>query len=534
MKTLLVGIDAACGSVLEPLRDAGAVPNLDELLDGGSWSDLASQIPPWTASAWPSLYTGVNPGTHGVFGFLAFDGYDWDVVNRTHVREFAIWELLDREGYSSVVVNVPVTAPPTAFDGAIVPGYVAPERPACHPEGLLEELREAIGEYRVYPRRSATGEELVDDLRELVGMRGRAFRHLVERFDPDFGFVQFQATDTVFHELPGDDGAVEAVYRAVDEQVGRVLADVDPANVLVASDHGIGPYDQYEFRPNVFLRDHGFLETRRGGRGMPAWTTTRDEQLRHGSGGTDRQEGTLARLAAAAARLGLTAERAAAVLEALSLKSFVADRVPESLARTATEQVDFERSRAYVRDAVELGVRINLEGREPDGVVPRSEYESVRQELVALLSSVTTPDGEPMFEEVAVREEHYHGPAVDDAVDVVTVPAGFEHALSSRVSGEQFGEPREPWNHKPDGVIAARGAAFDHDGSLAGADLFDVAPTVLATFDLPPHDRMDGSVLPVVPGEGAVESLPAYAGASKAPTDDREVEQRLADLGYLE
>jgi predicted AlkP superfamily phosphohydrolase/phosphomutase len=56
----------------------------------GASGSLRPGIPPWTPSAWPSLYTGTNPGKHGLFDFLAFDGYEWDVVDATHLRERAV------------------------------------------------------------------------------------------------------------------------------------------------------------------------------------------------------------------------------------------------------------------------------------------------------------------------------------------------------------------------------------------------------------------------------------------------------------
>jgi len=150
MRTLLIGIDAACSRVLDPLFDAGVTPTLQGLFEDGVSGTLDSQIPPWTPSAWPSLYTGVNPGKHGAYSFLSFDGYDWDVINRSNVAEYALWELLDQQGFSSVVVNVPVTYPPSDVDGAIVPGYTAPEDPDCHPDGILSDVRAELGDYRVW------------------------------------------------------------------------------------------------------------------------------------------------------------------------------------------------------------------------------------------------------------------------------------------------------------------------------------------------------------------------------------------------
>ena len=533
LQTLLVGIDAGCRSVLDPLFAEGALPNLRSVFEAGAAGPLESQIPPWTPSAWPSLYTGVNPGKHGVFGFLDFDGYDWDVVNATSVREHALWQLLDRHGLSSVVVNVPVTHPPRAFDGALVPGYTAPESPTCHPEGLLDDVRDAIGGYRVYAPRGLDEADDVAWYRRLVRMRGEAFRYLADEHDPDFGFLQFQVTDTVFHEYPDDDEKVRAVYEAVDDQLGSVLDDCDPDTVVVASDHGMGPYSGYEFRANDFLRDQGYVETVRGGEGMPSWSTIAGNQLRDGETAGDRDRSLVERGLSLGAKAGITSQRIGAALERVGLDEFVARHVPEDAVRAATEQVDFPNSAAYVRDRIECGVRINLQGREPDGTVPTDRYDSVRNALVDALEGVRTPDGTRVFETVAPREAFFDGPHVEAAPDVVTVPNDFDQFLSAQLRGSQFGTPREPWNHKRDGIVAAAGTGVAPDVDLASAHLFDVAPTVLATLDVPASDRMDGEPLPVVDPVGE-QSYPAYDAGETVTVDDEDVEARLADLGYIE
>ncbi len=131
LQTLLVGVDAACDRVLAPMFDDDELPTIESIYEQGVSTPLESQIPPWTASAWPSLYTGKNPGKHGVFGFLSFDGYDWDVVNASDVRERAIWELLDEHDMTSVVVNVPVTHPAREFDGALIPATPPRKTPSA-------------------------------------------------------------------------------------------------------------------------------------------------------------------------------------------------------------------------------------------------------------------------------------------------------------------------------------------------------------------------------------------------------------------
>ncbi|WP_242695645.1 alkaline phosphatase family protein [Halomontanus rarus] len=538
MGALLLGIDAGCLSVFDRLSAEGVIPNLRSLLEAGATAPLESQIPPWTPSAWPSMFTGVNPGKHGVYGFTGFDGYDFHVVRGDDVRAHRLWTLLDHHDRSSVVVNVPVTHPPDEIDGAIVPGFIGPEDPPCHPEGVLEDVREAIGPYRVYPRYargddSLSDAEKIDEYRTLVGMRGDAFRYLADRFEPDFGFLQFQKTDTVFHEFDGEWERVKRVYAAVDEQIGAVLEACDPRQVFVASDHGMGRYEKPEFRVNAFLEDAGYLETTLGGKGMPTWNLMRGD-LRDGERAAEWEPSPAERIAAALAGVGLTTHRMGTALERLGLAEFAKAHAPDGVVRTGNEQVDFPNSTAYVRARTELGVRLNVDGRDPAGTIPRDEYEDVRAQLIRELESVTAPDGEPVFQTVAPREEFFEGPYTDRAVDIVTIPTDFQHFLSAQPSEEYFVETTEPWNHKLEGVFVASGDGIDESRPLADAHLFDVAPTILAALDVPYSDRMDGRVLPIVDAaEPASMSYPEYA-ASERTTVDSVVENRLEDLGYVE
>ncbi|MDL5362734.1 alkaline phosphatase family protein [Halalkalicoccus sp. NIPERK01] len=537
MDTLLIGIDAACQPVFDRLSETDSIPHLESLIDRGVSAPLESQIPPWTPSAWPSMYTGVNPGKHGVYGFVDFEGYDWGVVTANHVREHALWKLLDEHDRSSVIVNVPVTHPPDEIDGAIVPGFIGPENPGTHPKGILEEVREAIGEYRVYPNYSRgddryTDAEKMEEYCTLARMRGEAFRYLAGEYEPDFGFVQFQKTDTVFHEFEGDPAKVRQIYEATDEQIGRILEECDPKRVFVASDHGMGPYENYEFRVNEFLRREGYVEATSGGKGMPSWNPIRD-QLQEGQNETSWEPGKVERLAAAAAKVGITPSRAAGALDRIGLGSLARRYAPSGVTRTGSQQVDFPASRAYMRARTELGVRINLEGRDPEGVVPPKEYEEVREDLIERLQAIETPDGDPVFGEVVPREEYFWGPYTEKAVDVLTVPNDFEQFLSAQLREELFGPPTEPWNHKLDGLFVAAGQGIDSGVDLTDAHLFDVAPTVCAALGVPYSDRMDGRVLPVVEDVGST-AYPEYTGSAAVSTEDERVEERLSDLGYLE
>jgi predicted AlkP superfamily phosphohydrolase/phosphomutase len=535
LKTLLVGIDAGCFNVLDPLVESGEVPCLASLIQDGVSDVLESQVPPWTASAWPSLYTGVNPGKHGVYGFLSFDGYDWDIVNASHIQELTLWELLDRNDISSVVVNAPLTYPPPSIDGAVVPGYVAPEHPQCHPEGLFEELTDEIGEYRVYTpslKKSVPEQQKIREYRDLIGMRGDAFRYLTDRFDPEFGFLQFQVTDTVCHEFPGDRDKLRSVYSEVDRELQSVIDECQPDTVIVVSDHGIGAFEE-RFSINSYLREHDYVAGRQGGLGMPTWAAVRDTQLTKGEEADGPSQTAADKLMEKLAAVGITSQRVGSALETVGLDQLVMDIVPDSLIRAGSEQVDFPASTAYMRSRVECGIRLNVRGREPDGVVDPADYETVRSELISLLSAVETPAGDRVFERVAPREEFFSGPYVEDAVDIVTIPNEYDYYFTTWLTGELFETPTGPaWDHTPSGFIAASGAGIDTAVPAGEPHLFDVAPTVLATLGVPISDRMDGSPLPFVDHPGGT----TYDGETTERTDleDEAVSDRLADLGYLE
>ena len=532
--TLLIGIDAGCLPVFRRLFDEGAIPAIESLCTDGFSAPMESQIPPWTPSAWPSLYTGVNPGKHGVYGFVTYEGYDWRVVSAADVGEFTLWELLDRHDRSSVVVNAPVTAPPPAIDGAVVPGFMGAEDPDCHPPGTLDDVRDAVGEYRIYPSyhtddETYTDDEKIDEYERLVGMRGDAFRYLVHRHDPDFGFVQFQRPDTVFHEFDDNWDAARRVYEATDDAIAAILADCDPDRVFLASDHGMGRYERPQFRVNDYLREEGYVSGAKGGKGMPGWSPIR-QQLRRGEDSDSWEPSLVERAAAHAASVGLTADRVRAALERVNLADTVSQHVPSNVSQTGSEQVDFAESTAYLRARTELGVRINLEGREPDGVVPPERYDEVRSELIETLQSVEAPGGQPVFEEVGPREDYFHGPELEDAVDVVIVPNDFQHFLSDQLVGEPFGERKTAWNHKRNGVFVASGTGID-ESTTCDPHLFDVAPTILASMGIAPNDRMDGTVLPVTDPEPP-RSYPSYG--TETVDMDADIEGRLADLGYIE
>jgi len=68
-KVLIVGIDGATFTVMDPLLAAGRLPNLQRLLDEGAGGVLKSQPPMISPALWTTLLTGKQRDDHGIHDF---------------------------------------------------------------------------------------------------------------------------------------------------------------------------------------------------------------------------------------------------------------------------------------------------------------------------------------------------------------------------------------------------------------------------------------------------------------------------------
>ena len=66
-RLMILGLDGATWTVIDPLRKLGLMPNLDALLKRAAHGTLESVVPPMTSAAWSSLMTGCGPARHGIF-----------------------------------------------------------------------------------------------------------------------------------------------------------------------------------------------------------------------------------------------------------------------------------------------------------------------------------------------------------------------------------------------------------------------------------------------------------------------------------
>ena len=555
-RVILIGLDGLGRGEVGEWIDDGTLPTLGSLSGTGTEAVLESTHPPWTPCAWPSLASGRNPGEHGVFDFFTREGesYEKRLVDRRDVRAPYLWEVADACGLSSVVINFPVTHPASDLDsGALVPGYLASEDVEFHPPDVRTDFEDEYGEYRIYPQYDA-GSEAVAEYTDVARCRRDMARLLDARYDWDLLAVQFQVTDSVFHDLE-DREEIEAVLQQVDGYVDDVTDLAPDATVFVVSDHGMGDYE-WTFYMNTWLADHDYCRVTAG---EAAYFRERKSDLLATNGenatpdGSDTSVGgrLVGRTADALAALGLPPERIHRGLSTVGLAEVVERVLPEETLLAAQRRtVDWAHSGAFQLYFNSLGIHINrddsndsVEEKEGHEVAWNGtdgdwehDYETFRNRLIADLRAITDPDGNRVFEDVKPREAVYEGANVDMAPDVLVFPREYAYDVSGSIATTFRSNPHK--NHEPDGLFVTD-RPLELGTELTHASIYDVAPTVAACLGIPIDTDTDGEMLPILDRDCELDdrAWSDFADSYRTVETERssgDVEARLADLGYME
>ncbi len=554
-KLLVIGIDGAPHPLIEKWAAEGQLPNLARLIERGGFGVLRSTIPVHSPTAWASFITGLNPGQHGVFDFVRRDpdSYKLSVVRADQYPGASIWRLLSEEGRRVGVMNVPMTYPPEPVNGFLVSGLGTPDFSRySYPPELQDEL-ETEG-YQVNKKFFFVRDrqdEWLDDITAMTDKRGETAVRLMKENPWDFFMVVFRNSDEICHfywhhmdeSHPQHDPAAPPryrtaildLYRQIDHWVGEIVAAAgEDVNVVVMSDHGAGPLYR-----DVFLNEWLWRE---------GWLTMREEA-------TPRR-GWLR----AMQRLGLTRARISDTLTRLdmhwletAIKRALGDRIyvlPRDERPEFHNAIDWSKTKAYSFGYYGQ-IFINLQGREPDGIVPPEGYEALRDEIAQRMMTLVDPeDGLPVVDRAYKKEELYHGRYLMEAPDLLAIMRGLTYITRKgyEFAGERGVLFREPYTdetggHRLEGILIAAGPDIQ-PGALPERPIVDLTPTLLQLQGCPVPDYMDGEVidgmltgafraahpLSVVPAE--IRDRDEVAGSWDAAAE-ADVTERLKQLGYL-
>lgn len=536
-RTLMIGLDGATFSVLDPLMDQGEMPFLRSFVTEGARAKLRTIVPALTPPAWTSLVTGRRPGQHGVFDFFRMESPDTKVIRFFSSHDVGcdtIWSLASDAGLRVTSLNYPAMFPPPRINGYVVPGWIPWKqlRLACWPEDVFSRLKQIPGfnarELAMDFNLEQQAVEGVEDKRALepwVELHTRreenwfqVFRQLEEDDPSELTAILFDGVDKLQHlcwrflcppvdqplrepwEFRVRDAAI-GYFRKLDSILERMCSIIgDEATVVMASDHGFGPHDII-FHVNAWLQQKGYLR----------WTENAD-----------------------------CADTKDAVLGV------------NHVARH-TFNLDWNKTKAYATTPTSNGIYINLKNGNGSGNTHSvGDYEALRRRLIDELMQVQHPKtGKPIVEKIWTREEAFPGPYSDAAPDLTLVMA--DGGLVSILPGKKTVSMRPNVNgaHRPVGVFFARGPEIQSGREVEELSILDVAPFVLHCLGLGVPAEMEGRIREDIFVHSALRKRPAkvileqrrarqfvgrraFPATQLAAEDEAAILERMRQMGYIE
>jgi len=548
-KLMVVGLDGADWNLLTPWIEQGKLPTLGKMTKYGTWGPLKSTIPPLSAPAWTSAFTGVNPGKHNIFDFFKSKGYSIRLTNATDRKAKAVWEVLSERGLKVIVINVPMTYPPDKVNGIMISGKVGlgglflnKSADYTYPRKIQKKLSQIGYTMDKVPKKE-------DDYRlalEEVEIKRQIVLDFVQNQDwnlfvmifttPDhFQHLFWKYTEGVTGQSPYNE-VVLNIYRAID----RILEQLDDmigrnTNFILLSDHGFDTIEKFVYLNNWF-RDVGLLKQ--------IESDTHSRQI------IPKEKSLLARLVSLEREVtdlikDMTFFLPSSVKSSLR-KVFRRKRLHIDMVLDASENIDWSKTKAWLQYS--HGIVINVRGRQPLGIVELGkEYEDLRNTIIEKLSELTDPEnGKKIIEKIYKREEIYHGPYTPNSPDLAVQPkAGY--LLQTQTSEEKlFASPKIAGHHRPFGVFISYGPDIRKGYNIKNAEIIDIAPTILHMMGTPITKQMDGEVLTTIFDENSeLYREPAQCEEFKervretrpkeiyTKEEEEEIKERLKRLGYL-
>jgi len=432
----ILQLDAASVSRLGTLFEQGRLPTLAMLAERGRWLDLETPATHFAAGSFHTLYSGIEMADHGLFYPFQWTAPEQRVRYMADLEAPpAIWERLARLGRRTLAIDPYESRPPREAAGTFLSGWQFSDRVVLprwsSPPGIHRRLGQLFGP--PFHAEEVFGKPSVGSLlrlrRQLLAAPARvaeAAEHMLAEDRFDFAWFTFSAAHLAGHkfwdlsQLDADaldagtrrvlQDALPQVYAAVDGAFARVLAALpEETDVIVTSPVGMEVNtSRADLLPEM-------LEAVLNGGAVPA-----------------RAPGFIWRLRAA-----VPTELRGRVAHALPDRAAL-----ELTARLEMRGIDWARTRAFVQPGDNQGyIRINLKGREREGIVEPEAVDDLVDEIAEGLATFSDPDGTPAVAAVErVRDVFGEGERVDRLPDLIVRWSDRPATRLEGVTSARFGE----------------------------------------------------------------------------------------------
>ena len=453
-RVVVIGLDSCSPwTVFERFRPF--TPHLNALLERSTRGTLRTVDPPITVPAWAVMFSGMDPGTLGIYGFRhRRPGTYWDqyVPSSRTLLQPMVWDRLSRVGKRVCVIGMPPGYPPPAVNGVYISDFLTPDgaQDFVSPASLKDEINRVAGGRYLFDvtfradDRDRVGRELLEMTRQHLAVA----RHLWKKEAWDFFALHEIGPDRVHHtfwkyfdpshpryeENRAFREFAEEYYRRLDHDLGLWLDEIpDDVRVYVVSDHGSQAM-QGCFCINEWLIQKGYLALR--GPRPPA--------------GTPLEKAT----------------------------------------------IDWSKTRAWGAGGYYARIFYNVKGREPEGIVPAAELPAFEARLSNDLRGIVGPDGRSLEVDVRVPRAIYHQ-VKGDSPDLMvyfrnaTWRSAGTLGYDTLYLAENDTGPDDSV-HAFGGVYAYRGPGSAPPGLGPEERLIDIGPTILRQLGVEVPAEMQG------------------------------------------
>jgi predicted AlkP superfamily phosphohydrolase/phosphomutase len=500
----MLGIDASNEAMIDALIAQGRLPALAALRSAGTSGSLGSCADLYAGGVWPSFYTGQDVPWHGIYHNKLWrpGAMRVEVPTDAWLGARPFWETWRGRGLRSCIVDVPmILGRPRPLDGVYLGGWGTHDliSRGSWPAPLWRELARRHGAPRM--PREQFGEHtagsllrLRDGMLRAVSQAGAVVQDLLARERWDFACAVFGGVHRIGHyltDLTQVDAAMPAAerdileralaetYEATDHAIGRVLERAGPdTRVIAFAVHGMGP--------------------------NPGWADLVPDIL---------QEMTKAS-SGRAARTGLlyAIRRHLPMRLARPVLSRLPSAATEALvALWSARMLDWKHTRYFPMPMDHAAyLRVNLRGREREGIVSEPEYEALCATIEALFSGLRDRQGGTAIAAHAVRaysdapRNAAHRALLPDLVVPWSGPraGSFAELTSDALPALRYRVPaRLPsgrsGNHRGQGWFIAAGPGIARGRRIEGHDILDLAPTVSGWLGIEPSPALQGRPIPV-------------------------------------
>jgi predicted AlkP superfamily phosphohydrolase/phosphomutase len=520
-KILFLAIDAGDKFLIRNWSKDGTLPIMHSLFAKGLIGETISVEGFYEGSTWPSFYTGVNPAHHGFHRLTQLNPRTYE-FHRCYPGEFIsrepFWNHLSSAGKKVAILDIPLAGISKRLNGIQMVEWGSHDAAyGFHtwPAGLKRDVEKRFGTHPENKSCDANGRSpedfcrFRDHLIEGVQKKAELTLDYMNQQEWDFFAQVFTEGHCAGHQcwhlhdpahpnydrnivsITGD--PIREVYKAIDSAIGKILAHVDEKTIVfLLATHRMAHNIGASFLLEDILERLNYLKKR--------------------PHGTDSQRKGIFRRLVSFAK-GEWEKLPPLIQKTLkpglfALINLIRHCITRDDFYRISSRLDIKHCKCFPHENGNLisGIRINLIGREPIGLVkPGKELDDLCRKIRADLQNIVEKDsGKPIVNRVLRTSDFLQGEYIDHLPDLLvewsedkligSKKMSYDTSYRLQLTSDKIGMIEGEYtycrtgDHRPEGLFMVFGPGIKPGVIERTISIMDFAPTFLNIFGIENHD----------------------------------------------